>query len=577
MEACDVKWVASVKKTVDGVVIDAPSLLEYRSGYEFLTACRAMASWDFESDFCVVGAGSGGSVVAARIAEDDTSVLLLEAGPRDWNPFIHIPAGYFYLLKDPRFNWMYGTEPEATTMDRQITYPAGRGLGGSSSINGILFARGQAAEYDWMANELGCKGWDYLSLLPYFKKAETFEGDPSQHRGQTGPVNVARFRTVHPLARDFVKAATQAGFAEVTDMNAANREGASLFQQNRRGRFRHSTASAYLRPTIKRGRRLRVETNATCSRILLAGKKVEGIEYIKDGRTHRVRVRREVIVSCGALRSPQLLQLSGIGDPNHLSKIGVPTLHSLPSVGMNLKDQFLVRVSHRTKGALTINEMNNFASITKEAFKYVAVNRGLLTLGASMAALYCRSSAEAKFADLMIMFAPVSFSPKVPGVLEKEGGMTTGVILSCPNSSGSVRARSADPNERPSIAPNFLTDERDWARMLVGVRTARKVFEMDALKRWSVGETTPGRAVESDEALYAYARSVGSTAAHYAGTCRMGDDDNSVTDPLLRVRGLEGLRVVDNSVLPSPISGGMNATAIGVAERASDIIRGRLR
>ncbi|MBB6413759.1 GMC family oxidoreductase [Mesorhizobium sangaii] len=531
-------------------------------------------AWHFETDYCVVGAGSAGCVVSARLAEDEQSkVLVLEAGPNDWHPFIHIPAGYFYLLSNPTFNWMYNTEPEEATCNRRITFPSGRGLGGGSSINGILFVRGQAAEYDrW--EKLGCDGWNFSSMLPYFKKAETFLGDGTEYRGNDGPITVSAFRTVHPLARDFVEAARQAGHTKIEDINSPVHEGVSFFQQNRNGRFRANTASAYLRPAKKKNPNLRVETNATCSRIIFDGKRVKGVEFTKGGVARRVRVLKEVIVSSGAIRSPQLLQLSGIGDPVHLKSIGVPVTSESINVGRNLRDQYLVRLSHRVKGVLTINETKSFASIAVETIKYLTANRGLLTLGASMAAVRCKSSPEAEFADLQLMFAPVSFSPTLPGKLESAGGMTIGVWLSCPDSVGTVRARSSTASDRPIIHPNYLSAETDWPRLLFGLRAARKIFEMDALRRWSIGETTPGKEVVTDDNLYEYTRRAGSTAAHYAGTCQMGSDDRNVTDTQLRVRGVSGLRVVDNSVVPSPVSGGMNATAIAVAERAADLIKG---
>ncbi|MER9559188.1 GMC family oxidoreductase N-terminal domain-containing protein [Mesorhizobium sp. M0323] len=532
------------------------------------------ARWDLETDYCIVGAGSAGCVLAARLSEDKSSkVLLLEAGSRDWHPFIHIPAGYFYLLRSTRHNWMYRTEPEPNTFDRDIIFPAGRGVGGTSSINGILFTRGQAAEYDRFANELGCKGWDYQSLLPYFKKAETFEGEGSEFRGTSGPINVAPFRTLHPLTQAFVQASGQVGYPRVKDMNAPVRDGVSLFQQNRNGRFRASAASAYLWPALRTNSNLAMETNAVCTRIVLSGSKVEGLEFQRSGKLTRVRVRREVIVSCGALRSPQLLQLSGIGDPSHLAKIGVVTNVKSPYVGKNLRDKYMVRVSHRTKGLKTINESNTLVGLSLEVLKYVFANKGLITLGASMAAIYLRSSPEVGFPDLQLQFAPVSFSAAAPGRLESAGGMTIGVWLSYPQSSGSVLARSSNPFDAPAINPNYLAVESDWSRMLAGVRAAREVFAARALSQWSVGEIAPGRDAVTHDDLYDYARGFGTTSGHYAGTCHMGSTDVSVTDTELRVRGVSRLRVVDNSVVPGPVSGGMNATAIAVAERAADLIR----
>ncbi|ODA97452.1 hypothetical protein BFX40_10625 [Mesorhizobium sp. SEMIA 3007] len=533
-----------------------------------------MNDWAFETDFCVVGAGSAGCVVAARLSEDKgTKVLLVEAGSRDWHPHIHIPAGYFYLLKNPTFNWMYETQPEELTKSRKIGLFAGRGLGGSSSINGMLFARGQAAEYDRWSKDLGCRGWGFSDLLPFFRRAETFSGSESQHRGGTGPVSVEPFRTVHPLAGDFVEAAVEAGYDRVSDMNSPQREGASLFQQNRRGRFRDNTSSAYLRPAMRRNPSIRVETNAVCTRIIFNGRKVEGIEFTRAGQQTRVKVTREVIISSGAIRSPQLLQVSGIGDPDLLAAIGVPVVQSSPQVGRNLRDQYMVRMSHRVKGVQTINETNTFGRIAVETLKYVFRNRGLLTLGASMAALYCRSSPDARFPDLQLMFAPVSFSPTAPGKLEKAGGMTIGVFLVCPDSHGTIFAQTGDMHDKPLIHPRYLSDPRDWPRLLSGLRTARELYSMDALRRWSVEETVPGRQVQSDEELFDYARRVGASAAHYAGTCQMGPEDQSVTDLDLRVRGVSGLRVVDNSVIPSPVSGGMNATAIAIGEKAADLLK----
>ncbi|MDI6028797.1 GMC family oxidoreductase N-terminal domain-containing protein [Corticibacterium sp. UT-5YL-CI-8] len=525
---------------------------------------------DDVADYCVVGAGPAGCVVASRLTESGAhKVVLLEAGPRDWHPYIHIPATCLFLQSDKRFNWLYQSEPEFGTTDRVFKLSQGRVLGGSSSINGMLHVRGQAEDFNQWA-QAGCRGWSYEDVIPYFRKAETYNGrDETGLRGRSGPHAVSDFLNVHPLTQAFVEAAQETGLPLNPDMNGASREGVAFYQQNRKGRFRGQPAQTYLRQA--RGRaNLDVRTEAVCTRILFEGHKAVGVEYVQGGVVRTIRARREVILSAGAIKTPHLLQLSGIGDPEHLGGLGVEPLVARPSVGRNLRDHFQLRVGHRVKDMVTLNERTRGLSIVKETLKYAFLGTGVLTMGAGTAAIFFRSREGLAAPDAQLIFAPGSFA--APGVLEKEPGMTIGAWPSRPESQGTVLARTANALEQPAIAPNYLTAQEDRRVVIECVRKIREIFASPAMSRWSVRETFPGPDVNGPDEVLEFAKNRGTSGLHFVGTCRMGSDDAAVVDPELRVRGVKGLRVVDASVMPNCTVGNTNASVVMIGEKASDLI-----
>jgi choline dehydrogenase len=530
-----------------------------------------------EFDYVVVGAGSAGCILASRLTESGkNTVCLLEAGPPDWNPFIHIPAGFIKTLYNPKINWMYEAEPTYWTADRIIDVPRGKTLGGSSSINGHIYNRGQRLDYDtW--SQRGNRGWGYADILPYFKRCEQRIGaGDDTFRGRDGNLQVTDLNYKHPLCEAFMEGAGELGIPRNLDYNGSSQEGISYVQRTTYRRRRVSTARAFLNPAKKRSN-LKVVTNAFVTRILLDSKTARGVEFSKGGQggeLSQVSAKKEVILSGGTINSPQLLQLSGIGAL--LRSLGIEVVHELAGVGENLRDHYAPRFCARVKGIETINEQSKGVKLLGEIAKYFVGGRSILNLSPSMVYGFWHSDPVAKNNDIQFVFAPASYKLGKHGLLADHPGFTVAAWQHRPDSKGWVRLRSVDPFEKPIIQPNYLSEESDRAVTIKAMRLARSLMHTKSMSPYFDGEEYPGSEIESDDELLDAARHWGSTTYHVMGTCRMGPDSDpmAVVDDNLRVKGIANLRVIDASIMPTMLSANLNAGAMMIGEKGADLVLG---
>jgi choline dehydrogenase len=522
-------------------------------------------------DYVIVGAGSAGCVLANRLSEvPGDRVLLLEAGGRDVNPWLHVPVGYFKTMHNPRTDWCYLTEPDDGIDGRQLQWPRGKVLGGSSSLNGLLYVRGQHEDYDRWA-ELGNEGWAFKDVLPYFKKSEDQEHGASPYHGVGGPLKVSDLRLRRPIAEHFIEGAKEIGIPLNEDYNGAVQEGVNYFQQTAHKGFRWSTAKGFLRPASKRPN-LRVETKAQITRVLFEGKKAVGVEYRKGGQLHQVKANAEVILSAGAIGSPQILQNSGVGPGTLLTGLGISLVHDLNGVGKNLQDHLQVRLVFKTRERTLNDEVNNPINKLLIGLQYLLFRTGPLTLAASQVAIFTRSDPSVERPDIQFHMQPLSADKPGEGA-HKFSAFTSSVCQLRPHSRGHVEIKSTDPLEYPAIHPNYLSDERDHKVAVGGIKVARRIAEAPSLALHILSEFVPGSQYQTDEELLLAARRHSQSIYHPTSTCKMGHDDMAVVDDRLRVHGVEGLRVVDASIMPEIISGNTNAPTIMIAEKAADMIK----
>ncbi|WP_051593894.1 GMC family oxidoreductase [Bordetella hinzii] len=527
-------------------------------------------------DYVIVGAGAAGAILANRLSAQGATVCVLEAGPPDHSPWLHIPAGFIKAVFNKKYAWQFSSEPTDLTNGRRVPIPQGRTLGGSTSINGLVYNRGQAADYDhWVS--LGNPGWSYEEVLPYFKSMERRAGGDDRYRGRKGELPVTDIDWIHPLCEAFIAGAVEQGLPRNPDYNGASQAGVGYFQRTINRGWRMSTARCFLRPAMSR-KNLTVRTHAQATQVLFEGNRAVGVAYCdprQPSAARSVRANREVIVASGAINTPKLLQLSGLGPGDFLRELGIPVVRDLPGVGENLSDHYSVRVVARVRQSQTMNELVKGLNLVGQVSRWLLKRPSIMALSPSLLHYFWKSLPELDAPDLQGVFTPASYKEGYVGVLDDFPGMTAGVWQHRPQSRGQVRLRSGDPMQDPLIHANYLSHPDDQITLVRGIRLARRLLQSQALAPYFDGEALPGPMCQSDTELLDFARRYGVSSYHVNGTARMGPagDRLAVVDPQLRVHGVQNLRVVDSSVMPSMPSANICAATMMIGNKAADLIK----